>query len=90
MDDIERGAVEGTEVRAPAPPGRERRTTADRKRDAVLRGEPRELVARELAVTAAALGTRRDASLEAGEDFADRKDDGCPDLDGSTTAPGAW
>ena len=48
MDDIERAAVEGTEVRAPAAPGRERRMTAGRKREAVLRlvrGEPLELVA---------------------------------------------
>lgn len=43
--------------------------TAGRKRDAVLRvlrGEPREIVARELAVTAADLGGWRDAFLEAG------------------------
>ena len=66
MDDIERGAVEDTELRAPAPLGRERRMTAGRKREAVLRlvrGEPLELVARELSVTAAELGAWRDAPL---------------------------
>ena len=70
MDDIEGGAVEGTEVQAPAALGRERRMTAGRKREAVLRllrGEPLELVARELAVTAADLSAWRDAFLEAGE-----------------------
>ena len=44
--------------------------TAGRKRDAVLRvlrGEPLEIVARELAVTAADLSGWRDAFLEAGE-----------------------
>jgi hypothetical protein len=44
--------------------------TAGRKREAVLRvlrGEPLEIVARELAVTAADLSTWRDAFLEAGE-----------------------
>ena len=64
MDDIEGGAVEGTEIRAPAAPGRERRMTAGRKREAVLRllrGEPLEVVARELAVTAVDLGAWRDA-----------------------------
>ena len=43
--------------------------TAGRKRDAVLwllRGEPLEIVARELAVTAADLSAWRDAFLEAG------------------------
>ena len=47
----------------------ERRMTAGRKRDAVLRllrGEPLEIVARELAVTAADLSAWRDAFLEAG------------------------
>ena len=70
MDDIERGAIEGTEVRAPAAAARERRMTAGRKREAVLRllrGEPLELVARELAVKAADLSGWRDAFLEAGE-----------------------
>ena len=70
MDDIERAAVEGTEVRAPAASGRERRMTAGRKREAVLRilrGEPLEIVARELSVTAADLSAWRDAFLEAGE-----------------------
>ena len=44
--------------------------TAGRKRDAVLRllrGEPLEIVARELAVTAADLSAWREAFLEAGE-----------------------
>ena len=44
--------------------------TAGRKRDAVLRvlrGEPLEIVARDLAVTAADLSAWRDAFLEAGE-----------------------
>ena len=53
-----------------AAPGRERRMTAGRKRDAVLRllrGEPLEIVARELAVTAADLSAWREAFLEAGE-----------------------
>lgn len=48
---------------------RERRMTAGRKRDAVLRvlrGEPLEIVARELAVTAADLSAWRDAFLESG------------------------
>ena len=73
MDDVEPGGVggtEGTEVRAPVTPGRERRMTAGRKREAVLRvlrGEPLEVVARELAVTAADLSGWRDAFLEAGE-----------------------
>ena len=70
MDDIERGGVEGTEVRVPTTPGRERRMTAGRERDAVLRilrGEPLEVVAREVAVTAADLSAWRDAFLKAGE-----------------------
>ena len=49
--------------------GGERRMTAGRKRDAVLRlfrGEPLEIVARELSVTAADLSAWRDAFLEAG------------------------
>ena len=72
MDDVEReGAAEAEnlEVWATAAPGRERRMTAGRKREAVLRllrGEPLEIVARELAVTAADLSTWRDAFLEAG------------------------
>ena len=64
MDDGERGGA------AAAAPGRERRMTAARKRDAVLRllqGEPLELAARELSVTAADLTAWRDAFLEAGE-----------------------
>jgi len=72
MDDVERGRAAGAEssdVGAVAAPGRERRMTAGRKRDAVLRllrGEPLELVARELAVTTAVLSDWRDAFLEAG------------------------
>ena len=53
-----------------AAPVRERRMTAGRKREAVLRvlrGEPLELVARELAATAADLSGWRDTFLEAGE-----------------------
>ena len=41
--------------------------TAARKRDAALRGEPLEILARELVVTAADLIAWRDACLEAGE-----------------------
>lgn len=71
MDDGGRGGAAGTEAsRAGAALGRERRMTAGRKREAVLRvlrGEPLELVARELAVTAADLSAWRDAFLEAGE-----------------------
>jgi len=58
MDDVECGGAAGAEtsdIGAVAAPGRERRMTAGRKRDAVLRvlrGEPLEIVARELAVTA--------------------------------------
>lgn len=72
MDEIERkgaAAAETSGIGAAAAPGRERRMTAGRKRDAVLRllwGEPLEIVARELAVTAADLSAWRDAFLEAG------------------------
>ena len=61
--------AETSGIGADAAPGRERRMTAGRKRDAVLRllrGEPLEIVARELAVTAADLSGWRDAFLEAG------------------------
>ena len=61
--------AETSGIGATAAPGRERRMTAGRKRDAVLRllrGEPLEIVARELAVTAADLSAWRDAFLEAG------------------------
>ena len=61
--------AETSGIGAFAAPGRERRMTAGRKRDAVLRllrGEPLEIVARELAVTAADLSAWRDAFLEAG------------------------
>ena len=56
MDDVESGGAAGAEtsdIGAVAAPGRERRMTAGRKREAVLRllrGEPLELVAGELAV----------------------------------------
>ena len=62
-------AAETSGIGAAADPSRERRMTAGRKRDAVLRllrGEPLEIVARELAVTAADLSAWRDAFLEAG------------------------
>ena len=71
MDDLERGGAAGAEtsgIGAAAAPGRER-MTAGHKRDAVLRllrGEPLELVARELAVTAAVLSGWREAFLAAG------------------------
>ena len=72
MDDVEREGAAGAEtsdIGAAAAPGRERRMTAGRKRDAVLRllrGETLQIVARELAVTAADLSGWRDAFLEAG------------------------
>ena len=72
MDEIERKGAADAEtsgIGASAAPGRERRMTVGRKRDAVmrlLRGEPLEIVARELAVTAADLSGWRDAFLEAG------------------------
>ena len=61
--------AETSGIGAVAAPGRERRMTVGRKRDAVLRvlrGEPLEIVARELAVTAADLSGWRDAFLDAG------------------------
>jgi transposase-like protein len=72
MDDVERegaAAVESSNIGAVAAPVRERRMTAGRKRDAVLRllrGEPLEIVAREFGVTAADLSGWRDAFLDAG------------------------
>ena len=72
MGDNERGGAAGAEtsdIGAVAAPGRDRRMTAGRKRDAVLRvlrGEPLEIVARDLAVTAADLSGWRDGFLEAG------------------------
>jgi hypothetical protein len=72
MDEVDHEGAAGAEtsdIGAVAAPGRERRMTAGRKRDAVLRvlrGEPLEIVARELAVTAADLSGWRDAFLEAG------------------------
>ena len=73
MGKTEREGAAGAEtsgIGATAAPGRERRMTAGRKRDAVmrlLRGEPLEIVARQLAVTAADLSAWREAFLEAGE-----------------------
>ena len=72
MDGVEHGGAAGAEtsdIGAVAAPGRERRMTASRKRDAVLRllrGEPLEIVAREAAATAADLSGWRDAFLDAG------------------------
>ena len=72
MTDGKRGGAADAEtsgIGAAAAPGRERRMTAGRKRDAVLRllrGEPLGIVARELAVTAADLSAWREAFLEAG------------------------
>ncbi len=72
MEDVESGGAAGAEtsdIGAVAAPGRERRMTASRKRDAVLRvlrGEPLEIVARDLAVTASDLSGWRDTFLEAG------------------------
>ncbi len=71
MDETGGGAAgaETPEVGAPGAPGRERRMTARRKQEAVLRvlrGEPLETVARELRVTAADVSGWRDAFLEAG------------------------
>ena len=69
MDDNERGrpaCAETSGVGAVAAPGRERRMTANRKAEAVLRvlrGEPLEILARELAVTAADLSGWRDGFL---------------------------
>ena len=73
MDKVEREGAADAEtsgIGAAAAPGRERRMTAGRKSDAVLRllrGEPLEIVARELSVTAADLSAWREAFLEAGE-----------------------
>ena len=72
MDGDERegaAAAETSDIGAVAAPVRERRMTAGRKRDAVLRllrGEPLEIVAREFGVTAADLSGWRDAFLDAG------------------------
>ena len=72
MTDGKGGGAAGAEtsgIGAGAAVGSERRMTAGRKRDAVLRlfrGEPLEIVARELSVTAADLSAWRDAFLEAG------------------------
>jgi transposase len=83
MDGIERGGAAGAEtadIGAVAAPGRERRMTAVRKRDTVLRvllGEPLEIVAPELAVTAGDLSGRRDAFLEAGAASLNSRGTGC-------------
>jgi hypothetical protein len=72
MDDTKRGGAavaETSDIGAGAAPGRPLRMTAGRKREAVLRllrGEPLEIVAREVGVTAADLSGWRDAFLEAG------------------------
>lgn len=72
MGDSERRGAAGAEtsdIGAVAAPGRQRRMTTGRKRDAVLRvlrGEPLEIIARELSVTAADLSGWRDAFVEAG------------------------
>ncbi len=72
MDDVERGGAAGAEtstIGAVAASGRERRMTAGRKRDAVLRvlrGEPLEILSRELAVTASDVSRWQDAFLDAG------------------------
>jgi hypothetical protein len=72
MASDEIGGAAGAEtsgIGATAPPGRPLRMSAGRKRDAVLRilrGEPLEIVARELGVTAADLSGWRETFLEAG------------------------
>jgi len=72
MTDEKRGGAPGAEtpdIGAPGAPVRERRMTAKRKQEAVLRvlrGEPLETVARELRVTAADLSRWRDDFLEGG------------------------
>lgn len=72
MDDVDHEGAAGAETSdngAVGAPGRERRMTAGRKRDAVLRllrDDLLQIVARELAVTAADLSGWRDAFLEAG------------------------
>jgi hypothetical protein len=72
MTDEKRGGAPGaetTDIGAPGAPVRERRMTARRKQEAVLRvlrGEPLETVARELRVTAADLSRWRDDFLEGG------------------------
>jgi len=72
MTDEKRGGAPGaetTDIGAPGAPVRERRMTAKRKQEAVLRvlrGEPLETVARELRVSAADLSRWRDDFLEGG------------------------
>ena len=68
------GAADAETSGIGAASGRERRMTAGRKRDVVLRvlrGEPLEIVARELSVTAADVSGWRDAFLEAGGSVAE-------------------
>jgi hypothetical protein len=70
-DETRAGAAgaESSDIGAPGALGRERRMTARRKQEAVLRvlrGEPLETVARACRVTAAELSGWRDAFLEAG------------------------
>jgi hypothetical protein len=82
MVENERGGAAGAEtsdIGAVAAPGRERRMTAGRKRDAVLRvlrGEPLEIVARELAATAADLSGWRDDPPKKPEDETTATDEG--------------
>jgi hypothetical protein len=72
MGDEKNGEAAGAEtsdIGASVASGRQRRMTARRKQEAVLRvlkGEPLELVARAFEVTAADLSRWRDAFLEAG------------------------
>ena len=72
MTDEKRGGAPGaktSDIAAAGAPGRERRMTARRKQEAVLRvlrGESLETVARELRVTAADLSGWRAAFLEGG------------------------
>lgn len=69
MTDEKRGGAPGAETKDIGAPVRERRMTAKRKQEAVLRvlrGEPLETVARELHVTAADLSRWRDGFLEGG------------------------
>lgn len=72
MNDVERGGAAGakaSDIGAIAAPDRERHSTVRRKRDAmlrVLRGAPFEIVARDLALTAANLSGWREAFLDIG------------------------
>lgn len=101
MDDDERGGAAEAEASlagAAAALSRERWMTAGRKRDAVLRvlrGEPLEIVARDLAVTAADLSAWRDAPLGGGRGEAEvaparrpRRDDRPPSHQGGRADDG--